>query len=169
MNRESDVQIRLPLLPYRFRYAGYLLFVLGFGAAYLYFRGGRPAIFEVPVFAIVTSYVETRWFVVAQTNSLDEISFLFFLCGLLFTGFSKEKQENDRTSTVRIHVLFYSVYITSVIWVLAYFTVFGWPIIVVSASVFATFLIINIILLRVLLARLNKKSIVPLIKHSEEL
>ncbi|TVQ04651.1 MAG: hypothetical protein EA359_05780 [Balneolaceae bacterium] len=156
MDEELGEEANLPLLPYRFRYAGFALIILGFGAAYLYFWGGRPAFFEVPVFAIVTSYVETRWFVVAQTNSLDEISFLFFLFGLLFIGFSRDKNENHITNLIRIKILFYSVYLTTLVWGLAYLTVFGWPIIVVSAFIFATFLIVYIILLRLSLVMYYK-------------
>ena len=169
MDEEQGEEANLPLFPYRFRYAGFALIILGFGAAYLYFFGGRPAFFEVPVLAIVTSYVETRWFVAAQTNSLDEISFLFFLCGLLFIGFSRDKNENHITNLIRIKMLFYSVYLTSLIWGLAYITVYGWPIIVVSAFIFATFLIVYIILSRLSLAMYYKNLNVPVIKNSGEL
>jgi hypothetical protein len=169
MDEEQGEEANLPLFPYRFRYAGFGLIILGFGAAYLYFLGGRPAFFEVPVFAIVTSYVETRWFVAAQTNSLDEISFLFFLFGLLFIGFSRDKNENDVTNLIRIKMLFYSVYLTSLVWGLAYITVFGWPVIVVSASIFTTFLIVYIILSRLSIAMYYKNLYVPIIKNSGEL
>lgn len=161
MKTESDSEFRLPLLPYRFRHAGYVMIILGFGAAYLYFRGGRPAFFEIPVFAVVTSYAETRWFVIALTNSLDEIAFLFLLIGLLFIGFSKKKTENHLTNHTRIKALFYSAYITTILWGTAYLTVYGWPIIAVSSFIFAVFLLVNMIMLQILFARFNARKNLP--------
>lgn len=154
----SGVQAQLPLLHYRFRYAGFILIILGFGAAYLYFWGGRPQFFEVPVFAIVTSYLETRWFVAAQTNSLDEIAFLFILFGLIAIGFSKTRTENPDTHQIRIKTIFYSVYITSAIWGIVYLTVYGWPVFAVSAFMFAVFILIHNTLLWVQFLRSSKKN-----------
>jgi hypothetical protein len=51
MAKGSESHYQLPLLPYRFRYVGYALILFSFGAAYLYFWGGRPSFFEIPVFA----------------------------------------------------------------------------------------------------------------------
>lgn len=146
---------QLPLLPYRFRYVGFLLIILSFGAAYLYFWGGRPAFFEIPVFAIVTSYVETRWMVIAQTNALDEIAVVFGILGLLFVGFSREKQEKTGYNPLRVKAIFYSVYIAAGLWILVYLTIFGWPIIVISATIFILFLLTYIITFRFLLFKKN--------------
>ena len=146
---------QLPLLPYRFRYVGLFLILLSFGAAYLYFWGGRPDFFEIPVFAIVTSYAETRWMIVAQTNALDEIAVVFGILGLLFIGFSREKQEIAGYNPVRVKALFYSVYIAAGLWILIYLTIFGWPIIIISAMIFILFLLTYIITFRFLLFKKN--------------
>ncbi len=146
----------LPLLSYRFRYVGFILIIFSLGAAYLYFWGGRPSFFEVPVFAIVTSYAETRWWVAAKTNALDEIAMIFGLIGLLFVGFSREKQESITHDYLRQKAIFYAVYITAGIWILMYLTIFGWPIIVLSASIFILFLLAYTVTFRFLLI---KKSV----------
>ncbi len=156
----------LPLLPYRFRYVGFSLIIIGFTATYLYFWGGRPRFFEIPVLAIVTSYLETRWFVVAQTNALDEIAFLSFLFGLLFIGFSIEKNEEKEIAALRIRSVFYSIYFTAALWAIAYLTVFGWPIIGVSAVMFAAFLIVHTLLFRFMVMRHRKKELTSITKHS---
>lgn len=146
----------LPLLPYRFRFVGYALILLSFGAAYLYFWGGRPAFFEVPVFAIITSYVETRWFVLAQTNLLDEMAVVFAILGLLCVGFSKEKKESKQLDRIRGRALLNSVYIISVVWIVLYLTIFGWPMIIVSATIFMVFLATYIIVFRLQSRNLTK-------------
>ncbi len=113
MGNTPQSNYRLPFLPYRFRYVSFLLLIISFVAAYFYFWGGRPAFFEIPVFAIVTSYAETRWMVVAQTNALDEIAVVFGILGLLFLGFSREKQENNEYDPIRLKALLYSVSVVS--------------------------------------------------------
>ena len=146
----------LPLLPYRFRFVGYTLILLSFGATYLYFWGGRPAFFEVPIFAIVTSYVETRWFVLAQTNLLDEIAVVFMIAGLVSIFFSREKEEDDIYAKLRVKSLFLSVYITSGLLLLIYLTIFGWPVFIAIAFSYMLFLIVSVINFRILKIKYQK-------------
>jgi hypothetical protein len=143
------------LFPYFFRYIGILLIFIGIGSVYLYFWGGRPDFFEVPVLALVTSYIDTRWFVVAQTNLLDELAFVFGITGLIFTSFSKEKKENWLTGQLRSYAFILSVYITTGIWIFLYLVVFGWPIILLSATAFILFLVIYFTTFQILLKRVK--------------
>ena len=153
-----DTHFKLPLLPHSFRYAGYLLIIFSLGAVYLYFLGGRPAFFEVPVFAIVTSYVETRWLVLAQTNVLDEIAMIFIILGLIFIGFSRDKIENQWFYEARVMAVYYAVYVTAALWIILYIAIYGWPIIPVSAGMFLLFLIVYILSFRLLVAKKSVKS-----------
>lgn len=139
------------LFPYHYRKFGFLLVLASLITAYLYFWGGRPAFFEVPIFAIITSYAETRWFVLAQTNLLDELAHLFLISGLLIIAFSKEDHESEEIHSCRIRALFYAVYTTSALWIVIYLTVYGWPILIISATVFVQLLIIFILFFRYLL------------------
>ncbi len=148
--QDSGLYRPLPLLPYRFRYAGYILILLSFGSAYLYFFGGRPSFFEVPVFAIATSYAETRWFVISQTNLLDELSVAFVIVALLFIAFSREQTESIELDKLRGRALLYSAYATAIIWVFLYVSIFGWPMIVVSATIFLLFLVTYILAFQLL-------------------
>lgn len=150
----------LPLLPYRFRFFGFGLVLFSLGALYLYFLGGRPSIFETPVFALVTSYAETRWFVVAQTNSLDEAAVIFAVLGFIFILFSREEFEDERVQYLRIRSLFLSVYLTSGLVIFMYLFVFGWPVFILISLSFILFLVISIISFKTYLFRdlkLNSK------------
>lgn len=139
----------LPLLPYQLRFCGYVMVLFSLGALYLYFFGGRPSIFETPVFAIVTSYTATRWFVVAQTNALDEVAVICAVLGLLFILFSKQKFENEAVQIIRIKSLFFSVYFTSALIIIFYLFVFGWPVFILLSLSLIIFLLISIIWLKI--------------------
>jgi len=64
---------------------------------YLYVRDQKKLIpgFEFPVFAIYSSYMETRFFTMVSTNFADELIILLFLAGLSILVFLKEKNETD--------------------------------------------------------------------------
>lgn len=148
----------LPLFPDHFRWLGYIAILGGLFSGYFYFWGGRPAFFEIPVFAVVTSYAETRWFVFAKTNALDEIAVVSILIGLMLVAFSKERNEDRRLDRIRIRSLFYSVYATISIWILLYLTVFGWPTIILSAGIFILFLLTYILIFKSSLIRLRRSD-----------
>lgn len=156
MARGAESYHSLPLLPNRFRFAGYILIFFSLGATYLYFLGGRPTVFEIPVFAFVTSYAETRCFVIAQTNALDELAVLFAVLGLLFVLFSKERIENAEIENLRVRSLFLSVYFTSGLIIMFYLFVFGWPVFILISLSFVLFLIISITSFRIYLYRFTK-------------
>lgn len=87
------------LLPYPVKFAGLLLMLAGLilGVAYLWldFR------FTLPVFAIFSSFLETKMFVTFNTNFADELVLLLILSGLGLIIFSKEKNESEYIERVR--------------------------------------------------------------------
>lgn len=97
MDNANNQNFYFPLLKHWYRYAGLALLLIGGLAGYLYFAGGKPDFFTAKIFAFLTSYMETRTFVVAQTNLLDETAAIFLVLGLIFIGFSSEKKRETRT------------------------------------------------------------------------
>ncbi len=99
--------IGLPLLDYKYKYAGILLIFTAAISGYLYFFGGKPDWLVSKIFAVLTSYLETRTFVVAQTNLLDEIASIFLVAGnrasvsrdyrITTKGFQSVYEEGDLT------------------------------------------------------------------------
>jgi len=156
MRNQSDIYSKLPLLHHSLRYAGYFLIFISLGAVYLYHWGGRPAFFEVPVFAILTSYAETRWFVFAQTNALDEIAVISALLGLLFILFAKEKNEIPEMQMMRFRSLFLSSYITTILMIIAYITVYGWPVFILISFSFIIFLLVSNIIFKMYITKYKK-------------
>lgn len=138
----------LPLLPNRFRLVGLIILVPGILAAYLYYFGGKPDFFVSRIFALVTSYAETRYWVNAQTNLLDEIAAVFLIAGLSLLVFSKEKSEDGETGIIRTKSFIYAAYITIAIWLISFFFVYGWAIFIFSTFIFPIYLLSNLFIFR---------------------
>ncbi len=148
----------LSVFNYRMKFLGLAFILFSIPFAYLYFWGGRPDFFQIKVFAIVSKYMNTRYFVIAQTNILDELAAILFLSGLALISFSKERKEEDHFEKLRIKALINSLYITIGFWLLSFLFVYGMSIIFVSVFVFVLFLVTYNILFRLYLTR-NKKKI----------
>ena len=87
------------LLPFAWKIVGLILTILGviFAVLYLYteFR------FTMPVFAVFSSFIETKMFVTFTTNFADELTMLLLFTGLNLIVFSKEKTESEYLDVTR--------------------------------------------------------------------
>lgn len=90
----------IKLLPYRFKYYGVGLTLAGLvmlaGYAWFDFR------ITAPVWAILSSFLETRAFTVTTTNLTDELLMIALLCGLSFMVLAEEKHEKRRYVVLRL-------------------------------------------------------------------
>jgi len=127
--------------------------------AYLYFWGGKPEIFNIKIFAIVTTYLETKYFVVSQTNILDELAAIFLITGIGFVSFSKERDEKCNYNILRIKALINSLYFTILLWLISFLLVYGMAIFIVSFSIFIVFLFVYNLLFRLYLYQDKKRVI----------
>lgn len=145
------MKISLSIFPYKIRFLGFAFIVSAIPFTYLYFWGGKPDIFKINIFALVTTYMETRYFVLAQTNILDELAAILFISGIALVTFSKEKTEHKHFENLRIKAVVNSIYITIIFWALSFLFVYGMAIFVVSFSVFILFLVTYNLLFRIYL------------------
>ena len=152
----EESRFRFPLFPNRARFIGIFLFLPGLFFGYLYFFGGRPVFFEIPVFAVVTTYMENRFFVIAQTNVLDELFAILCISGLVLIVLSRERNELPGYDLLRASALLRAGYITVGFWLLSFFLIFGWAIFLVCSLLFIIFLISYYITFRVLVAQGRK-------------
>ncbi len=87
------------LLPFAWKIVGLILTILGVILAVLYlyteFR------FTMPVFAVFSSFIETKMFVTFTTNFADELTMLLLFTGLILIVFSKEKTESEYLDATR--------------------------------------------------------------------
>jgi hypothetical protein len=109
------------LLSYKYKFAGIILILIGLVLSILYFSVDFR--FEIPVFALVSSYMETRFFTSFSTNFADELIFLTLITGFSLLVFSKEKNESRSIDCMRSKALVYSarVYVIFLIFSVLFF------------------------------------------------
>ncbi len=86
-------------LPYKYKLPGIILIIAGTIMTILFFTIDFK--FEIPVLAIVSSYMETKFFAIFKTNFTDELIILTLLTGLALVTFSEEKNEKELHISVR--------------------------------------------------------------------
>ncbi|HKK42485.1 MAG TPA: hypothetical protein VJ963_08760 [Bacteroidales bacterium] len=144
---------RFSLFPHKAKLAGWLCIILSIPFGYLYFWGGKPEFFNMKIFAAVTTYTKTRFFVISQTNVLDEISAILLITGIALISFSREKNEKMHFEALRIKAMINAVYFTIVFWILSFVFIYGMAIFIVSFLVFFVFLLTFNLLFRFYLIR----------------
>ncbi len=124
------------MLAYKFKIPGMIMVLAGTTLACLYFLIDLR--FEVPILAVVSSYMETKFFTVFKTNFADETILLLLLTGLSFWAFSKEKYEDDSICLARKKALKRTI--------LSYTGILFFTVLFIYGGVFIGMLIVNIIL-----------------------
>ena len=87
------------LLSNRFKLPGWCLAGIGSIAAVCYLVLDFQIV--IPVFAIFSSFLETKVFTILRTNFADEMIMLTLLAGLFLVVFSKEKEETPELNLTR--------------------------------------------------------------------
>jgi len=117
------------LLPYPFKFVGLLLTFIGFilTVLYLYFDFA----FKINVFAIFSSFIETRMFVTFKTNFADETIILICLAGFFLLMFTKEKTEKEYFDTIRLKAFAKAIIVNNIFLFLSCLFVYGYGFILV--------------------------------------
>jgi len=87
------------LLPYSWKFAGLFLTLSGIvlSVFYLWFDFR----FTLPVFAVYSSFLETKMFTTFRTNFADDLILLLILSGLGLIIFTKEHIESENLDSIR--------------------------------------------------------------------
>ena len=153
------MEYKLSLFPFKAKFLGLALMLLALPFAYLYFWGGKPEIFNIKIFAVVTSYFETKYFVISQTNALDELAAIFFILGITLFSFSKEKFEKKHYELLRTKALINALYLTILLWIFSFLFIYGKIIFLVSFLIFLIFLFIYNLLFQYYLLKSRNSQI----------
>lgn len=135
------------LIPYKYKFVGIILLLLGITAAYLrFYLGIKPSYLNLPVFAFYSSFLDTKTFQVITNNISEEIVSLLLLLGLLLLNFSKEVFENDKVNSIRLFSFASSVLLNSVVMVFSVLFIYGFAFVnVLMFNMFSQLLIYQII------------------------
>ncbi|WP_432713953.1 hypothetical protein [Pedobacter sp.] len=138
------------LLPNRFKKFGWLIFLF----ATLAFVVSR--IFEwQPAFLDLTLNDRS---LITEVNLLKEFIFTFWMIGLIMITFSKEKQEDEFISYLRLTSWQYAVLASLVISIIGTWSIFGWNYLIFSAFNMLTVPLSFIIIFNLLLYRHSNKQ-----------
>ncbi len=121
------------MLSFKFKLIGIFLLISGIILTAIYFL--HRVDLSIPVFAVQSSYLETHYFTIINNNFFEELIFLSFLSGFLFTSFSREKTEIGEYRQLRGQAWQKAILLNS--FFLAFFIVF------IFGAGFAAMLIIN--------------------------
>jgi len=144
--------VKFHLLSYHYKYPGFGSLMAGCIMAYLVIsRNFKPDFLDVPVFAIYSSYLNKVIFGITQTNLADEMAIIFLLFGLALLAVSKQKNEKDHYMKMRVNALIWSVFLNTVLMVVAALTFFGMGYLIILVINTFSQLVIYLILFNVLL------------------
>jgi len=111
------------LLPYPWKFAGLFITLTGIILAVLYlwfdFR------FTMPVFALFSSFIQTKMFVTFTTNFADELILLLLISGFSLMVFSKEKIESENLASARAKALTKAIILNNIFILFSIIFIFG--------------------------------------------
>ena len=91
---------------------------------------------RIPVFAVYSSFLATKYFTSFKTNFFDELTLLLLISGLALIVFTKEKNETEDLDTVRFRA-FFRAWVANTVFLL-------FSVIFVYGSGFIVVLVLNI-------------------------
>jgi amino acid transporter len=128
------------MLSYKFRLPGFILIAAGIIMTILFFTIDFRI--EIPVLAIVSSYMETKFFAIFKTNFADELIILTLLAGLSLVAFSEEKDENEMHPLLRSRAFAKTALINTVFMAISVIFIYGTGFMsVMIADIFLPFVI----------------------------
>jgi hypothetical protein len=114
------------LLPRGFRSLGFVFICLGAVLGFIrFYFGYKPEFLNRKVFALISSYLDNKFFEVIGNQLLEEVSAILLLSGLFLVAFSKEKIENRINDSYRLKAFFVSVYFTAIFLLLTIIFTYG--------------------------------------------
>ena len=111
----------------------------------------------LPVIAISSSYINTKYFTIIQTNIFEELIFICFLTGFLLTVFSREKSDFEEYRKLREEAWQIAILLNSALIAIFIIFVYGAGFIVMLIfNMFSVFILYHSVFL-VKKRRLNRK------------
>ncbi len=140
------------LLPRSFRFVGILFFITGLLFGVARFRYGfKPDSLDLKMFAFCSSYLETKYLEIVRNNMGEEITGVLMLVGLFLIAFSREKEENEQTNSLRLKAFFIAAYLNFLFLLAALFFTYGFAFVIMTIANIGFWLLVYNVSFRVLL------------------
>lgn len=131
------------LLPFQWKLAGIVLAIAGTISALFYSLFDFK--YKMPVFALYSSFLETKTFATFRTNVADEITLILLLAGLSLMVFSKEKFEKEGMDALRFKAFMMALIINNLFLLFSILFIFGTGFIAMLVLNIFSFLILYIV------------------------
>lgn len=133
------------LLPYSFKWIGAVLILAGLiGLVFFIWFDFNV---NLPVFAVYSSFFETKIFATIRTNIADEFIILSLLIGFFFVVFSKEKTESEILNQLRSIAFSKAVIVNMVLLIFSTLFIYGNGFLtILFFNLFSTFIFYLIVL-----------------------
>jgi hypothetical protein len=141
------------LLPYQWKLAGIVLAVTGTISAILYLLFDFK--YKMTVFAVYSSFLETKTFASFRTNVADEIILIILLAGLSLIVFSKEKNECEEMDALRLSAFFRALILNNLFLLFSILFIFGTGFIAMLVLNLFSFLILYLVFFYIKLRKLK--------------
>lgn len=126
MGNHSNKVIDDLLLPYKFKPVGWLLILPGLLLLLIrYYFEIKASLLNLKVFAIYSTYLETKYFTVIENHVTEELGGLLLFLGFMFLNLSKEKEEQPEYNQYRFQAFIYTFYSTYLFLIISILFVFG--------------------------------------------
>ncbi|MDB4088522.1 hypothetical protein N9544_02750 [Flavobacteriales bacterium] len=147
------------LFPNKFKKVGWIILIptLIIGIVFL---GAEPEFLDFKIFTLFNDTLfgskDSRWF--SENNLFDEIIGISLIVSSMLVAFSKEKEEDEFITNLRLKSLTRAVYVNYGILLVSMFTVFGLAFFNVAIFNIFTFLLIFIIIFNFNLWKFKKSA-----------
>ncbi len=135
---------------------GYVLIIAGL--IWLFVSQQAEIVLRLPVFALVSSFVSTKYFLIVQTNIADEIALITMIMGGIFAIFSREKHENEKVDAIRYNSMFLALLINQIILLFSVFFFYGSAFLTIVLANLVSLSLIYLIISRIRLHRLKQSN-----------
>lgn len=153
MSERNAGRLKRYFLPNIFQVVGYIIAITGFILTFLRFSLGiKPGFLNVKVFAIYSTYFDTKYLRFIDNNISEEICGITVLAGLFLVVFSREKKEMDHYWVLRLKAFIISTYLSVFFLLLSFLFIYG--------IAFMSMLSLNIILPLLLYILIFRYSVV---------
>lgn len=107
------------LLPNKFKKAGWIILVISLIAGILFLAGNAPAFLNAKVFSIFNEDAANGFSGIIENNITDELISVFIIIGGLIVAFSREKEEDEGISRLRVNSLIWAIVVNYTILLIA--------------------------------------------------
>lgn len=133
------------LFPHKFKKLGWIILLPTLVIGIVFF-GAEPEFLDFKIFTLFNDTIfateDQRWF--SENNLFDEIIGILLIVSSMLVAFSKEKEEDEFITNLRLKSLTRAVYVNYGILLISMFTVFGLAFFNVAIFNIFTFLLIFI-------------------------